>query len=165
MIGKIYLKRKVFGNKPSDIEGYSEAIASSERYIPHHKLEKYYTMKELKAMDRYNKVPPEELIWLPEKYHNSNPNLHKGVAEHQESLKVKMLGNQNSKGKTSWAKGKKLTAEQLKNHAKGRIGKSYSEFGEKFKEHYGFARNENVELYKYEYRFYAKHNHKCRWED
>lgn len=165
MIHKKYLKRKVFGNRPEDIEGYEEAINSTEIYVPHHVLEWKYSVAELEAMGHYSKVNPEELIWMPESVHNSNPILHKGVKDHHISLKTKMKGNKNSKGKTSWCKGKKLTENQLKNHCKGRIGKSYSVFGEKFKEHYGFARNENVALYKYEYRYYAKHNHKCRWEE
>lgn len=165
MIGKAYLKRKVFGNSPEDIEGYEEAINSTEMYVPHHVLEWKYSVEELKAMGHYDKVSPDELIWMPESVHNSNPVLHKGIREFHTSLKTKMKGNKNSKGKTSWCKGKKLNEDQLKNHCKGRIGKSYSEFGNKFKKHYGFSRNENVELYKYEYRYYAKHGHVCRWEE
>lgn len=167
MIAKMYIigNRSVFGNKPWDIEGFDEAISSEEMYVPHHVLEWKYTVEELDQMNRYNKVNADELMWVSTSVHNSNRWLHKGCDEHQESLKTKMVGNMNSKGKTSWSKGKHLTKEQLKNHAKGRIGKTYSEFGEKFKQHFGFARNENIELYKYEYRYYSKHNHKCRWEE
>ena len=60
----------VFGNKPEDIEGYEEAINSDEMYVPHHKLEKDYTMNELQQMNRYDIVPSNELIWLPQSYHN-----------------------------------------------------------------------------------------------
>lgn len=60
----------VFGNKPQDIEGYTEAINSDKLYIPHHRLEKDYTMKELQEMGRYDLVPPEELIWLPISKHH-----------------------------------------------------------------------------------------------
>ena len=60
----------VFGNKPQDIEGYTEAINSDEMYVPHHRLEKDYTMAELQEMGRYDIVPPEELIWLPISKHH-----------------------------------------------------------------------------------------------
>ena len=76
-IGQLHTNKKtrikptlVFGNKPQDIEGYNEAISSTELYIPHHRLEKDYTMKELQEMGRYDIVPPEELIWLPISKHH-----------------------------------------------------------------------------------------------
>lgn len=68
----------VFGNKPQDIVGYTEAISSDELYVPHHILEKYYTMKELKQMNRYDIVPSNELVWLPQSFHNGNREIHKG---------------------------------------------------------------------------------------
>lgn len=71
----------VFGNKPEDIEGYEEAINSDEMYVPHHKLEKDYTMKELQQMNRYDIVPANELIWLPQSVHNGNNDIHKGLRE------------------------------------------------------------------------------------
>lgn len=77
----------VFGNKPQDIEGYAEAINSDELYIPHHRLEKDYTMKELQEMGRYDIVPPEELIWLPQSFHNGNLEIHKGLRECYEQMK------------------------------------------------------------------------------
>ena len=65
MISKFYNKELVFGNKPQVIEGYNEAMASDELYVPHHRLEIDYTRRELIALGRYYTVPPEELIWLP----------------------------------------------------------------------------------------------------
>lgn len=70
MISRFYTNKLVFGNKPQYIEGYAEAISSNELYIPHHRLEKDYTMKELQEMGRYDIVPPEELIWLPISKHH-----------------------------------------------------------------------------------------------
>lgn len=60
----------VFGNNPEDITGYEEAIISNELYVPHHILEKDYTMKELQQMNRYDVVPASELVWLPQSFHN-----------------------------------------------------------------------------------------------
>lgn len=35
---------------------------------------------------------------------------------------------------------------------------------DKFKEHYGLAQSDDMRLYKMEYMWYSRHNHKCRWE-
>lgn len=43
-------------------------------------------------------------------------------------------------------------------------GKVSSEFGRKFKEHYGITYNDNPKLYDREKRWYYNHNNKCRWE-
>lgn len=77
MIGKIYQKRLVFGNKPEDIEGYDDAIDSDELYVCHHVLEYKYTSEELRAMNRYKKVKADELIWIPKSVHQGNKYLHK----------------------------------------------------------------------------------------
>ena len=76
--GKRSKPKLVFGNKPQDIEGYTEAINSEELYVVHHRLEKDYTKKELEKMGRYYIVPAEELIWMKSSIHNNNPNIHKG---------------------------------------------------------------------------------------
>lgn len=39
-----------------------------------------------------------------------------------------------------------------------------SEFGIKFKKHFGITRADNVHLYNVEYGYYKNHNHKCSWE-
>lgn len=75
MINKDFLSGKiktVFGNKITDIEGWEEALESKEMYVPHHVLEWLYTKDELKAMNRYDNVSPDELIWMPRSLHNSS---------------------------------------------------------------------------------------------
>lgn len=60
--------------------------------------------------------------------------------------------------------GKKLSEEhkqKIGNKLKGRI---YSEFGIKFKEHYGILPADNRKLYHKENAWYLKHNRVCRWE-
>lgn len=42
--------------------------------------------------------------------------------------------------------------------------KTYSEFGVKFKEHFGITNYENPKLYHREYLYYSNHNNTCRWE-
>lgn len=72
-------KNGVFGNKPQDIEGYQEAISSDELYIPHHKMEIFFTHKELEEMGRYDPCPANELIWLPISEHHGSRKLHVGL--------------------------------------------------------------------------------------
>ena len=48
---------------------------------------------------------------------------------------------------------------------KRNTGRTISEFGKKYKEHYGYGRLENIQQYKNEWKWYNKHNNKCRWEN
>lgn len=48
--------------------------------------------------------------------------------------------------------------------SENRTDKVYSDFGEKFKAHYGITRLNNVSLYTKEHMWYSRHNRKCRWE-
>lgn len=42
--------------------------------------------------------------------------------------------------------------------------KPWSEFGRKFKDHYGISCQQNPKLYNTEQMWYYRHNNKCRWE-
>ena len=60
-----------------------------------------------------------------------------------------------------------LTKKHYSEAKKGkqyRKGRTWSEFGEKFKEHFGINWCENPKLYIIEYGWYARHNKTCRWE-
>lgn len=52
----------------------------------------------------------------------------------------------------------------LKGRTPANKGKTFSEFGEKFKEHFGISRYENIDLYRVEYKWYIRHNNRCSWE-
>lgn len=67
------------------IENYDEAIKSSKMYICHHKLEAFFTAKELVAMGKYYNRPARELIFLTYKEHRNWP--HKGFKESDNALK------------------------------------------------------------------------------
>ena len=56
-----------------------------------------------------------------------------------------------------------LTKQRHKGNTSAR-GKTFSEFGNKFKEHYGISNYENHKLYDKELHWYFKHNKVCRWE-
>lgn len=146
MIAKMYLEgRKVFGNDPWDIEiadadmTFIEMLHSPEMYIPHHVLEWKYSSKELQTMERYDKVSPDELIWVKDKTHFKNKVIHKGVIEGNNKISKALKGRGTKKGIP------------------------HSEFGDKFKEHFGITYNDNIKLYKREREWFRRYGH-CRWE-
>jgi hypothetical protein len=112
----------VFGNKVTDIEGWQEALSSEEMYVPHHRLENEYTMKELQEMGRYDIVPPEELIWLPQSFHNGNLELHKGLRECKRgsAIGVKKVWKSSTVEKYFYARYEKLV-EKLNNSREKRL--------------------------------------------
>lgn len=66
---------------------------------------------------------------------------------------------------------RKHMSETLKGKGKGknkgnsyRKGKTTSEFGKKFKEHFGITSYQNTSLYNTEYYWYRNHNKICSWE-
>ena len=65
-------------DNPELIENYDLAIADTTKtWICHHRLEKDYTVAELKSMGLYYHRPPEELIFVEtQKVHKNLP--HKG---------------------------------------------------------------------------------------
>ncbi|MCQ2087809.1 MAG: hypothetical protein MJZ37_07090 [Bacilli bacterium] len=59
------------------IEGYEEALNDpNEKYSVHHVLEYKYRTDELEAMNMYEGVHPDFLIWMPFSLHHNNSALH-----------------------------------------------------------------------------------------
>ena len=52
----------------------------------------------------------------------------------------------------------------IKHLSESKKGLTLSNFGSKFKKHYGITYSDNSKLYDREKRWYYTHNHKCRWE-
>ena len=126
----------------SKIENYEQAINDKEnKWVVHHRLEFTvngefaHTWKELKKLGMYWKRPYFELIFMRAKEHIQ---LHK-----------------NSKSLSPEARRKMIVAKK---------GKHRSEFGYKFKEHYGMTKTDNFNLYVKEQMWYLRHNKICRWE-
>lgn len=74
MIAKSWLKiGRAWGADIKEIENYEEAFNDrSSLWVCHHRLEtdKNLTSKQLKEMGMYSKVPPEQLIFLPNVIHS-----------------------------------------------------------------------------------------------
>jgi len=81
MIGENTLLRRRFCKQLELIENYEEAVNSPERWVCHHRLETHtsdgerrlvdLTQEELEALGMYWHRPPEELIFLTYRDHNS----------------------------------------------------------------------------------------------
>lgn len=67
------------------------------------------------------------------------------------------------RGKTLTDVHKNKISESLKGNTKRRC-KTFSEFGKKFKEHFGITNCENHKLYNKEWMWWFTHNKVCRWE-
>jgi hypothetical protein len=93
-------------------------------YVPHHRLEKDYTSKELQEMGRYDIVPPEELIWLPQSFHNGNMDIHKGLREckHGTDFGVKRVWKSSTVDKHFYTRYEKIV-EKLNNNREIRLFK------------------------------------------
>ena len=140
--------KNVFGNKITDIEGWEDALDSDELYVPHHVLEWKYTSDELKDMNRYDNVKPEELIWMPAKLHFGNKYIHKGYR----------IAAQNKVGKTLKPHDTETKIKQSKGR---RIGDGFTA---KFTEHYGIYSWNNPRLFNKEKQYYYRHDKTCSWE-
>jgi hypothetical protein len=171
MISKSYLEgRKVFGNDPWLIEiadsdmSFIEMLHSPEMYIPHHVLEWKYSSKELQNMERYDKVSPDELIWVKEETHRHNKVIHKGELEApiKSSESHKGLDNHWTGRKHSEATKNKIS-ESKKGKAPGNKGNPNTLFGKMFIEHFGILPTDDLKLYNRELMWYKRHK-TCRWE-
>lgn len=125
------------------IENYEQAISDKEnKWAIHHRLEFTingefaHTKKELKRLGMYYHRPYFELIFMKSEDHKRLHGTKKVVSE-----------------------------ESKRNMSKARKGETRSEFGRKFKEHFGIAKTDDINLYSREWTYWKKHNHKCRWEN
>lgn len=156
------------------IEGYEEAIKSEEQYDCHHRLELHtdgslrFTADSLKKLDLYYNRPACELVFLPRIEHKrlhtkarwESGQLKKKFGSPRKGMKWSHPMSEEAKENLSLAhKGKKLSKEHRIS-----LMKPKSDFGFKFKEHYGLSKTGNEKLYDREYKFYQYHNKVCSWE-
>lgn len=122
----------------SKIENYELAIADTEHmWDCHHRLEL--------TLDGEHAHTPKELKRLGMYYNRP----------YFELIFLTKSEHNKLHRKTEYAKQQK---------SKTMKGKTRSEFGEKFRNHFGIKRSDNIKLYKKEHNWYCSHNNKCRWE-
>ena len=109
-------RKYCFCDTPELIENYDLAIADKENtWICHHKLEAFFTSKELQVMNRYYHVSPRDLVFVEnETEHHKWP--HKG---HKRSEECKQKIREANLGK----KQSKETIEKRAKKLKGKCGK------------------------------------------
>ena len=155
------------------IKNYNLAIADNTQvWHCHHINELTFTHKELIKMKMYYNRPASELIFLTKSDHYK---LHRTLCVSAEIRGINISKSQKgrkhskeTKRKMSKShKGKKLSKEHKRKigiaSSKALKGKPRSEFGTKFKEHFGIDPSDNINLYKLEHNWYERHG-KCRWE-
>lgn len=69
------------------------------------------------------------------------------------------------KGKQSPRKGVELSEKTKRKISESNRGMVRSEFGKKFKEHFGISGSDDRDLYKYHNNWYLNHNRVCKWEN
>ena len=124
------------------INNYDKAIADkSQIWVCHHINEITFTRQELIKQNMYYNRPANELVFLTPAEHRK---LHLTICAGADEWKLKhskaMKGNDYNKGK------------------------SRTEFGRMFQEHYGINMSQDLKLYCKEYNWYKRHNNKCRWD-
>lgn len=168
--GKIYIckPKKVYGNDPWEIEisepdmTFEEMLNDPELFVPHHLLEIKYSKDELEQMNRYKVVPANELIWMRSSTHAGNNVIHKACIQ-KGNLPDHLKSFWKGRKRTEQDKIKRSLARKGKPNLKAK-GKVFSEFGRKFKEHFGITLTDNPKLYLYHRNWYRNHNNTCKWE-
>lgn len=164
--------RKFCKDEISLIENYDKAMTdTTQTWHCHHRdevkvlpsgMRVVRTMAELKENGRYYGCPANELIFLtPSEHHHIHSYKNNWSACSEETKKK--ISEAVKKNPCRYWKGKKKTKEHLEKMAKTRRGMIWSDFGKKFKEHYGETNYTNPMLYRKEYRYHRKHG-KCSWE-
>lgn len=90
------------------------------------------------------------------------------VKENNNNTLTKKHLSEAQKGKPKSAEHRKKISESRKGKGignKNNRGKATSEFGIKFKEHFGICPYLNKDLYYYHRNWYKRHNNTCKWED
>ena len=105
-------KKHWYCDTPELIENYDKAIADTEKvWICHHRLEEFYTSKELISMNLYYHRPPEELVFCEnETEHHKYPHKTDGRIKKGQKMsdKTKKRMSDSRKGKMAqYSKNKK----------------------------------------------------------
>lgn len=122
-----YKNLKLFGVLAKDIEGYEDAISSPEKYVCHHVLEWKYSVDELKAMNRYETVTAEELMFVPASIHSASLYLHKNRINSRKALTDQTHEQRLASSQKGAAK---RTGQKRSNESKTKMSDSRKEYFE-----------------------------------
>ena len=142
-------------NLPVDNSAYNLVLLTYEDHVKVHKLAYLCAMTSQfkgKMAYAYHRLTKGEVVANGAFTGEQNPRFGK----HHSEETIKYL--------SELQKGRKMSKESSRKKSLATKGVPKSEFGDKFKEHYGLAQSDNMTLYKMEYMWYTRHNHKCRWE-
>lgn len=172
--------KKCYCQTPELIENYEQAINDNTQIWECHHRDEIRTLPsgmniirtrdELIENERYYNCPPNELIFLTKSEHMK---IHGATREDELSKQMKdynknRIWSEESKKKIGIAnKNRKWTEESRKKASSSHTGKTItprSDFGKKFKEHFGISCYEDTKLYHREQQWYLTHNKVCRWE-
>lgn len=138
----------------------------------------YYRISVVKP--KYKLLKVHRLVWetfngeIPDGYEIDHQDTHKDnntlsnlrCVTHTENMNnpktIERL-SKSHKGKTFTEEHKRKISETLKKEGKSRKNKTFSDFGRKFKEHFGFSGYYDRKLYLKEWYYNRKHN-RCSWE-
>lgn len=138
---------------PVDNSKDNIVLLSYEDHVKVHKLAYLCALTnkfKVKMACAYHKLTQGEIVSNGAFAGEHNPNYGK---HHKHTDATKNLMSQNVRNYIA-------THPEFKVHCKA----PKSEFGNKFKEHYGLIQSDNLKLWQREYSWYRRHNNKCRWE-
>lgn len=138
---------------PVDNSKDNLVLLTYEDHVKVHKLAYLCALTnkfKVKMACAYHKLTQGEIVSNGAFAGEHNPNYGK---HHKHTDATKKLMSQNVRNYIA-------THPEFKVHCKA----PKSEFGNKFKEHYGLIQSDNLKLWQREYSWYRRHNNKCRWE-
>ena len=155
-------------NLPVDNSKDNLVLLTPEDHAKVHKLAYLCSKKEIKCSLRFAYYMTNNIYKEMDLLGSNNPFYGK---HHTDESKVLIsqsckaaFTEERRKQLSESQKGRKMSKESSIKKSLATKGVPKSEFGDKFKEHYGIARSDNLKLWSREYMWYSRHNNKCRWE-
>ena len=165
IIPKCWFKKN---NLPIDNSNDNLVLLTPEDHAKVHKLAYLCCKNEIKSSLRFAYYMTYNIFKEMNLLGSNNPFFGKHHTQETKaliSIKCKEAFTDERRDKLSkLVKGRKMSKESSIKKSLATKGVPKSEFGDKFKEHYGMAQSDDIRLYKKEYMWYSRHNHKCRWE-
>lgn len=151
-------------NLPVDNSKDNLVLLSPEDHAKVHKLAYLCCKNEIKSSLRFAYYMTNNIYKEMDLLGSNNPFYGKHHSDESKSKISKSKTGVKVPKLSEIMKGRKMSKESSRKKSLATKGVPKSEFGDKFKEHYGIAQSDDMSLYKMEYMWYSRHNHKCRWE-